>query len=160
MKHRHPLIETIVTIVCVAAVAVLTAVPSSSNAGEKNIALQDSLTVLRTAVFRYSMDHEHNHVPLMPGVLMGEIEAQLVGLSRANGSTDNLEHAEDRYYGPYLNQIPVNPVNHLQSIRSMGPEEILPVLNGTCGWVYVPATGKVYADLPGADSRRIAYLEY
>ena len=160
MKNRHPLLETLAAVVCVAAVAVLTALPSSEQVGEKNVELHDSLSVLRTAIFRFSMDHELDDMPLMPGVAVGEIEAQLVGVSRSDGSTSNPGRSEDRYYGPYLDKMPINPVNGLHSIRSMPTDYNMPVLNGSTGWVYVPATGKVYADLPGADSRGITYLEY
>jgi hypothetical protein len=160
MKNRHPLLETIAAVVCVAAIAVLTALPSSDEVGEKNVELHDSLSVLRTAIFRFSMDHELDDMPLMPGVAVGEIEAQLVGSSRSDGSTGNPDRAEDRFFGPYLDKLPVNPVSGLNSIRSMPSDYNLPVMNGSAGWVYVPATGKVYADLPGADSRGITYLEY
>ncbi|MCP4092971.1 MAG: hypothetical protein GY747_05915 [Planctomycetes bacterium] len=160
MKNRHPLIETLVAVVCVGAVAVLTALPSAEKVGEKNVELHDSLSVLRTAIFRFSMDHELDDMPLMPGVVHGDITHQLVGTSRSNGSTDAPERTEDRFFGPYLDVVPRNPVNGLQTIRSMPVEYNAPVLNGSAGWVYVPSTGKVYADLPGADTRGITYLEY
>jgi hypothetical protein len=160
MKNRHPLFETIAAVVCVAAIAVLTALPSADEVGQKNVELHDSLSVLRTAIFRFSMDHELDDMPLMPGVAVGEIESQLVGVSRSDGSTGDPARSEDRYFGPYLDQLPINPVNGMNSIRSMPSDYTSPVLNGSAGWVYVPATGKVYADLPGADTRGITYLEY
>lgn len=160
MKNRHPLLETLVAVVCVGAVAVLTALPSAEKVGEKNVELHDSLSVLRTAIFRFSMDHELDDMPLMPGVVEADITNQLVGVSRSNGSTDAPVNTEDRFFGPYLDVVPPNPVNGLQTIRSMPVEYNAPVLNGSAGWVYVPSTGKVYADLPGADTRGITYLEY
>ncbi len=160
MKNRHPLLETIAAVICVAAVAVLTALPSSEQVGEKNVELHDSLSVLRTAIFRFSMDHELDNRPLMPGVGVSQIESQLTGVSRSDGSTTNPGQTEDRFFGPYLEKLPINPVNGLNTIRSMPTDYVTPVLNGSTGWVYVPATGKVYADLPGADSRGITYLEY
>lgn len=160
MKKRHPLIETLVAVVCVGAVAVLTALPAAEKVGEKNVELHDSLSVLRTAIFRFSMDHELDDMPLMPGVVHGDITQQLVGSSRSDGSTYAPERHEDRFFGPYLDLVPRNPVNGMQSIRSMPVEYNAPVLNGSAGWVYVPSTGKVYADLPGTDQRGVSYLEY
>jgi len=161
MKQRLPLFETFAAVLAVAAVAFLTALPNSGERdGEKNVELHDSLSVLRTAVFRFSMDHEVTGSPMMPGGDNADMEQQLVGRSRGDGSTELLSDFEDRFCGPYLHHLPVNPVNGLSSVRSMPSNYTSPVLNGSCGWVYVPATGKIYADLAGADARGVAYLEY
>ncbi|MDA0668148.1 MAG: hypothetical protein O3A95_10865 [Planctomycetota bacterium] len=161
MKQRLPLFETFAAVLAVAAVAFLTALPNSGEqGGEKNVELHDGLSVLRTAVFRFSMDHEVAGSPMMPGGADVDLEQQLVGRSRGDGGTELLNDFEDRFFGPYLENLPVNPVNGLSSVRSMPPNYSSPVLNGSCGWVYVPATGKIYADLAGADARGVAYLEY
>ena len=160
MKQRLPLFETLSAVLAVAAVAFLTALPNSGEQGEKNIELHDGLSVLRTAVFRFSMDHQDQGMPMMPGRHGLDVGQQLVSRSRADGSFEAVGEFEDRYCGPYLEELPVNPVNGLASVRSMPASYSSPVLNGSAGWVYVPATGKVYADLPGADSRGVAYLEY
>lgn len=163
MKSRHPLLETLVAVACVAAAAVLTALPSSDKTGERNVDLQDSLSVMRTAVFRFSMDHEIDSQALLPGLGGEDVEQQLLGLSRTDGTTQvnaSMNGAEDRYFGPYLVDLPVNPVNGLSSVRSMPAGYTEPVLNGSAGWVYVPATGKVYADLPGADRAGVPYATY
>lgn len=160
MKKKLPLFETFAAVLAVAAVAFLTALPSSGEQGSKNVELLDSLSVLRTAVFRFSMDHESQGSPMMPGRTDLDFEAQLIGRSRSDGSTSAFESYEDRFCGPYLEDLPVNPVNGLNSVRLMPASYSDPVLNGSAGWVYVPATGKIYADLPGADDRGVAYLEY
>jgi len=160
MKQRLPLFETFAAVLAIAAVALLTALPSSGDHGEKNVELLDSLSVLRTAVFRFSMDHEIQGSPMMPGRSELNFEEQLIGRSRADGSTSALADFEDRFHGPYLQALPINPVNGLTSVRSMPESYSTPVLNGSCGWVYVPATGKLYADLAGADERGVAYLDY
>lgn len=160
MKQRLPLFETLAAVLAVAAVAFLTALPNSGEKGEKNVELLDSLSVMRTAVFRFSMDHQDQGMPMMPGRDGLDVGEQLVSRSRSDGSFDVVGEFEDRHCGPYLEDLPVNPVNGLSSIRSMPVSYSAPVLNGSAGWVYVPATGKVYADLPGVDSRGVAFLEY
>ncbi len=159
MKSRLPLFETIAAVVAVAAVAFLTALPATKASGESNVALHDSLSVLRTAVFRYSMDHQLAGSPLMPGE-GGDFLEQLTGRSRSDGRTIVQDQAEDRFFGPYLDSIPVNPVNQLNTVRVMPEGFQEPVLNGSAGWVYLPSTGEVFADLPGNDDRGIAYLTY
>jgi len=160
MNQRLPLFETFAAVLAIVAVALLTALPSSGDPGEKNVELHDSLSVLRTAVFRFSMDHEVQGSPMMPGRANLDFEEQLVGRSRSDGSTAMVNNFEDRFHGPYLQTLPSNPVNGLSSVRSMPENYSTPVLNGSCGWVYVPATGEIYADLAGADERGVAYLEY
>jgi len=159
MKQRLPLFETIAAVVAVAAVAFLTALPATKTSGEANIGLHDSLSVLRTAVFRYSMDHQVDGSPLMPGC-EGDFHDQLTGRSRSDGRTVLQDQVEDRFFGPYLESVPVNPVNQLNTVRVMPEGFRQPVLNGSAGWVYLPSTGEVYADLPGNDDRGIAYLSY
>ncbi len=160
MKQRLPLFETLAAVFAVAAVAFLTALPAASDAGQKNGALVDGLSVLRTAVFRFSMDHQAQGSPLMPGRNDQDFAAQLCERSRADGTTQSLGDFEDRYLGPYLEEIPVNPVNGKNTVRVMPEGYTTPVLNGSAGWVYVPDTGKIYADLPGTDDRGEAFLSY
>lgn len=160
MKSRLPLFETIAAVVAVCAVAFLTALPATqTSTGQANVELNDSLSVLRTAVFRYSMDHQVDGSPLHPGT-NGEFLDQLTGRSRSDGRTIRTDELEDRFFGPYLETIPANPVNGLSTVRVMPHGFDEPVLNGSSGWVYLPGTGEIFADLPGADSRGVAYLEY
>jgi hypothetical protein len=154
MGRHLPLLEAVAAVALIGAVAVLTALPGSRAAApEEHPELQDGLGVLRTAIFRFSMDHDPGGRDLlMPGADGEDISAQLIGTSSRSGSTAAGESAtgrDNRWYGPYLDAIPVNPVNGLSSIRSMPPGYLEPVFNGSAGWVYLPETGEIYPDLPG-----------
>lgn len=165
MGKHLPIFETIGAILLVAAVAVLTALPGSSGTtGEKNLELVDSLGVLRTAIFRFSMDHEEaSGSALLPGLDGADVAAQLSGRSRRDGSVTPAAAgaaADGRWYGPYLTRVPANPVNGLDTIRCMPPGYPEAVFTGSDGWVYLPHTGEIFPDLPGADARGVSYSTY
>ncbi|KAA3604917.1 MAG: hypothetical protein DWQ01_20145 [Planctomycetota bacterium] len=126
----------------------------------EEIRLKDGLSALKTAIVRFSMSHEDELGALWPGRRGADIEQQLVGRSRLDGSTLPGDHGEDRWLGPYLKRIPENPINGQATIRLMPEGVTQPVLNGTAGWVYVPATGQIYPDLPGKDRQGLPYSSY
>lgn len=154
MGRHLPLLEAVTAVALIGAVAVLTALPGTRAAEVQiNPELQDGLGVLRTAIFRFSMDHDPGgRDVLMPGRDGEDISAQLVGTSRRDGGTAFVASPtgrDNRWYGPYLDAVPVNPVNGLDTIRTMPAGYVEPVYNGSAGWVYLPETGQIFPDLPG-----------
>jgi len=160
MKKRLPLLESFAAVFAVATVAFMTALPAIQETGERNVDLQDNLSLIRTAVFRFSMDHEVDGSEVNPAQNSNDFELQILGRTRSDGSTHQRGRFEDRFFGPYLNAIPVNPVNELSSVRVMPSGISEPVFNGIAGWVYVTDTGEIFADLAGMDDRGIAFSEY
>lgn len=140
---------------------ILVALPSPGRRDGHDQELQDRLALLRAAVFRFSMDHRDAHGALYPGQAGADLVLQLTGPSRADGSTAApLSGPDDRWFGPYLRAIPVNPVNGRDSIRVLSQEAREPQARGTAGWIYLPATGRVHPDLPGADPDGTPYTRY
>ncbi|MBC8329495.1 MAG: hypothetical protein ISR76_02615 [Planctomycetes bacterium] len=159
-KNRLPLFESIAAVLAVAVVALLTALPSSGADPERDARLMDGLSLMRTSVFRFSMEHSDYQGAILPGRDGESVVEQLTGLSRNNGSTfDPLSGREDRWNGPYLRDLPVNPVNNLNTLR-LDSGSGAPVLTGSAGWVYQPTTGMVLPDLPGKDPRGVLYADY
>lgn len=165
MAKSLPILEAVGAVVLIGAVALLTALPGARvQAAEKNLDLADGLGVLRTAVFRFSMDHEDEFTrdSLLPGGEGQDIVAQLCGPSRRDGSVATVADGgfDNRWYGPYLDRIPVNPVNGLATVRVMPPGYPEAVFTGAAGWIYLPETGEIFPDLPGADARGVSYSTY
>ena len=130
-ENRLPLFESLAAVFAVSLVSLLTALPASpEKTTNSSVELHASLTELRTATFRTALANNKNAQSLQ------ELETQL---SR------------------YIDTIPKNPVNSLKTIRSMGAEYSRPILNGSAGWVYVPATGRIFPDLPGTDEKGTPY---
>lgn len=153
MGRHLPLIEAVTAVALIGAVAILTALPGTRAAEvEVHPELQDGLGVLRTAIFRFSMEHDPGgRELLMPGQDGADLTAQLLGPTRRDGGTEALAVGgrDNRWYGPYLDAVPVNPVNGHGTIRAMPAGYLEPVFNGSAGWVYVPETGEIFPDLPG-----------
>jgi len=154
MGRHLPLIESVTAVALIGAVAILTALPGTrAAAAEPHPELQDGLGVLRTAIFRFSMEHDPGgRELLMPGLDGADVTAQLLGPTRRDGATEPSAAAsgrDNRWYGPYLDAVPVNPVNGRNTIRAMPAGYLEPVFNGSAGWVYVPETGAIFPDLPG-----------
>ena len=158
--QRLPLFESLTAVAAVALVAALTAMPAGNSAEESDLQLMDQLSLMRTAIFRFSMDHSSSVGPLWPGQESELLSTQLTDRSRADGSTwKRSAGRDDRWFGPYLESVPGNPLNHRSDIRVDYSSES-PVFTGQAGWVYQPKTGTLWADLPGQDPRGILYAEY
>lgn len=168
MRQHLPLLESVAAVALVGAVAVLTALPAQpareEPAAQADVSVMDSLGLLRTAIFRFSMDHEApGGSALMPGCDGNDLVAQLTGASRRDGSTapaSSPTGRDNRWYGPYLEAIPANPRNGLSTVRAMPAGYDQPVLNGTSGWVYLIHTGEIFPDIPGVDARGVEYSTY
>lgn len=144
---RLPLLESVSTVVVLGLATVLTAVPFGPARAGRNTALADGLALIRTAVFRYEMDHAGNG---LASVADGAALAKRL-----------LGQDEPGMRAPaYLTHLPENPVNGRSTLRVAAAGQDPPLLNGSAGWVFVPATGRVLADLPGQDAAGNAYRDY
>jgi general secretion pathway protein G len=64
-------------------------------------------------------------------------------------------------YGPYLREVPTNPVNGKSSVQVLADADPFPdAADDSHGWVYKPATMTIKADCPGADSDGNTYFDY
>lgn len=168
MGKHLPLLESVAAVALVGAVAVLTALPAhraeQAPVEQRDAEVVDALGVLRTAIFRFSMEHEDAAGgALMPGRAGQDLAAQLTGTSRRNGTVHVAASAtgrDDRWFGPYLDAVPANPRNGLASIRVMPAGYAEPVLTGAAGWVYLPDVGQIFPDIPGVDARGVEYSAY
>ena len=64
-------------------------------------------------------------------------------------------------YGPYMREIPTNPINGKNSVLVLGPTDVFPNSpSDTYGWMYQPSTMTFKADCSGADDNGIYYFDY
>ena len=155
---RLPIFESIAAVFAVATIAALTALPSTGQPQDMDQQLHDGLGNLRSAVFRYSMEHSRLEGTQWPSTQ--DFEAQLTGRSRSDGTTfEPTTGREDRWFGPYLPTLPTNPYNGMSSVFFLGTEQA-PSPTGAYGWIYKESTGEIWAALPGMDSRGVLFAEY
>ena len=160
------LIELLIVVVILAAIAAIV-LPKFSNASATARAsmLADDLRITRMQISVYK--HQHRGVP--PGYPDGDIEsepteaafvAQMTLLSDADGETAPIG-TEGYDFGPYLREIPVNPVNDKRTIQVIGDEEQLPTEgDDSHGWVYQPTTLTIKSDASGQDESGKKYIDY
>jgi len=64
-------------------------------------------------------------------------------------------------YGPYLREVPDNPINGLNTVQIIANGGSLPAAgDDSHGWIYKPETLQFLADSPGLDDAGRKYFEY
>jgi general secretion pathway protein G len=168
--HRRPqafsLLEILIVLMILGILAALV-VPQFSDASNlaKESSLRDELRYLRTQIMVYRAQHGG----VAPGYPNGNpkleptnqaFAAQLTRYSNAKGQTADAASAEF-HLGPYLQRVPVNPINGSSAVRFLGSDEPFPSAPvGEEGWLYKPSTGVIAANVPGQDVQGGAYFDY
>jgi hypothetical protein len=89
-------------------------------------------------------------------------EAVIAQLTERSNLTLNTSYVEstDYPYGPYLKQIPVNPINGLNTVMVVRNNQSMPLPDGSTGWIYKPQTQEIIANVRGADDAGTFYYTY
>jgi general secretion pathway protein G len=172
MNHHHSrvargftLVEILVVTIILGVLAAMV-VPKFSNAQSvaKASALKNELRHFRTQAMVYRAQHgvSPGHPggnPAMPPDI-ATLADQLTKYTNAKGEVSPVISKEFRY-GPYMTQLPVNPINQSSEILFIGANEPLPSSPvGNYGWIYQPATTTIIANASGADELGIAFFDY
>ena len=62
--------------------------------------------------------------------------------------------------GPYLERMPTNPINDLDTVRFYSGADFPGAPTGAAGWIVDPASGRVVADVAGNDDNGKAWISY
>ena len=139
MANQHlPLLESGALAAAVVLTASLAALPTFGSGSESDQGIQDGLSLLRGALFRLELEAGSE---------------TLVAIE--DGAT-----LASRLAPRHLAAIPENPVNQMATVRVMPKGWRRPVFNGTSGWVFVPDTSEIRANLIGLDAGGKPYAEY
>jgi prepilin-type N-terminal cleavage/methylation domain-containing protein len=136
-------------LIVVAILGILAAVilPEYRNYTQKarESAAKESLQMLRTAIERYAL--QHNGIP--PGYPND--------IPTAPHSLIFVWHMRNNY----LNEIPKNPFNSLQTVKVLQNNESFPESpSGDTGWIYKAATKTIRLNSAGTDSQGMEYYTY
>jgi len=155
-RAAFTLIEILIVVVILGIVAAIV-VPRMSDfstvANETN--LKENLSKIRVHLQVYRNQHAGFPDP-------SHLADQLTKFTDFHGNTAAGRSTQYRY-GPYLEQMPPNPISKLASIRvASAPGEAAPPGDADAGWWYNPMTGIFCADLTPAhvDSDGVPYLTY
>ncbi len=165
-KSGFTLIEILIVVVLLGIMAAMV-IPKFSNAAaesRENMLLED-LRILKAQVGVYRA--QHWDVP--PGYADGDTSnapteadfvAQLTLFTDENGAT-NAVQTDQFKYGPYMREIPDNPINGLSSVEIIPDGGALPgVGDDSHGWIYRPEDLTVLNDAAGTDSNGEDYYNY
>jgi general secretion pathway protein G len=159
------LMEVLIVVVVVGLLATLV-IPkfSAANQQTRQNSLKDELQYLRTQIMVYKAQHEE--VP--PGYPCGDpmalptMEDFAAQMTQHSNILCNLsEKVSPAYpYGPYLRELPVDPMNSLSTIVMVGNNEPMPTPDGRTGWIYKAQTQELIANVKGKDDSGIPYRNY
>ncbi|HUB25493.1 MAG TPA: type II secretion system protein [Tepidisphaeraceae bacterium] len=164
-RRAFTLIEILIVVVILSILATIV-IPKFSHATEtaKQNTLKDALRFLRTQIIVYRAQH----LDVAPGYPPGSSAAPA---TQANFLNEMLQYTDadgynnatytDRYqFGPYLAQMPNNPINNLNTIMIVADGAAFPTPDGTTGFIYQPQTETIEPNLVGTDTDGIAYSSY
>lgn len=145
-KRAFSLVELVIVIVIISILAAMAVPRLSRGSGDADeAALAANLYTVRTAILRYSIEHNGRY----PGAEGGDVAAQLTQYSDRNGAVSATRSSTYKY-GPYLVAIPPCPIgdhDNPTGIRidtTNSPPK--PVPSDGNGWVYNPNTGEFCAN--------------
>lgn len=131
----------------------------------KESSAKDNLRILRTTIERYAIDHNGSH----PGYLNGDTSIppienyfmlhMLYYSDKIGNSSAAINPAYP--YGPYLNEIPVNPFNDSNRVWIILDGDSFPTdPPDNYGWCYKPQTKELKISTKGTDSEGNEIYDY
>ena len=172
------LIELLIVVIIIAILAAI-AIPQFSNSSgdAQESASIANLTTMRSAIELYRVQHKNNYPSKTAstggvaasctaaggtlGTSAKDLEQafidQLTGYSNAEGATCTRPHT-DFPFGPYLREIPKEPIKNLATV-AMVPAATNPTVE-TGGWVFSNVIGKFYMNSKAAGRDGRLYYEH
>ncbi len=151
-KRGFTLVEILIVVVILGILAAIV-IPQFTQASTeaKTNSLQSDLQSLRSQIELYKCQHNNDAVPIPEYVASPGPETwnQMVFVTDRDGAitteTNKKVRSGNFVCGPYLERVPENPFNGLNTIKAVTDR---PTAKGddTTGWVYIEATGEIYAN--------------
>lgn len=163
------LVELIIVILIIGILAAIV-MPRFTSASQTaaGAALMQDLRYIRTQIQVYAS--QHHSTP--PGYPNGDMSAspsesvflaQMLNPTSADGQVGTSNSPIFRF-GPYLAEMPRNPVNQESLIKVLGNGELMPPTPPTgptsFGWIYKPSTAEFRPYVPGQDENGTYFYDY
>jgi general secretion pathway protein G len=138
-RNAFTLIEVLIVVIIMAVLAA-TIIPqfTTSTKDAKVSSLRFNMHTLRSQIELYKAQHNGNYPPVSDNTI-----PNLTQKTNAAGTPGT---GTDYPYGPYVDQIPPNPMNGLNTVRSVSLNGAKPTSGSGGGWQYDPSTGAIWPD--------------
>lgn len=164
-RNAFTLVEILIVVIILGILASIV-IPQFSNATStaRQNTLKDELRYLRTQIVVYNAQHL-DVSPGYPGGVPTATPTSADFLSQMTQYTDqygngNATYSDTYQFGPYLSQMPINPVNNLSTLTVIANGGSIPTADGTTGFYYVPQTQTIEPNLVGNDLDGVPYSSY
>jgi general secretion pathway protein G len=158
------LVEILIVVIILGILAAIV-LPQFSNASQtaRENTLKDELRYLRTQITVYYAQHLDTP-PGYPGGNFSQTPTSTDFLDQMSMYTDehgntNTSFSNVYQFGPYLSQMPIDPVNSINTVEISTTSAAL-TADGTTGFIYQPATQTIIANLTGTDTNGVPYASY
>ncbi|MBN1973578.1 MAG: prepilin-type N-terminal cleavage/methylation domain-containing protein [Sedimentisphaerales bacterium] len=167
-KHNISAFTLVEILIVVVILGILAAVVIPFASGSVLSSQESSLGIDLQLLKRFALIYKIHHLDVTPGYTDGAGSAvdeqtfvnQATLASNDAGQTAAVGTAGYER-GPYMQMIPVNPLNKLRTVQMIGDGESFPTDgDNSHGWVYKASTGEVRADSPGTDKNGTRYYDY
>jgi len=148
-KRGFTLVEILIVVVILGILAAIV-IPQFTQASTeaRTNSLMSDLQTLRSQIELYKVQHNDN-----PPSFANFIPLMVYCSSQEAGTSTSKERVDPFLLGPYLERIPDNPFNHLNTIRDItDPCQAGTAGDSSCGWAYVEETGEIRADDSAANA--------
>jgi prepilin-type N-terminal cleavage/methylation domain-containing protein len=160
------LVEILIVVVLLGVLAlVILPMVSGSVISARESAIAQDLHMLRRYVLIYTAQHRE----VAPGYPNGDrtqapteqaFVEQTTMASNPSGQTAAVG-TPGFERGPYLMKLPVNPLNHKDTVQMLADGDAFPADgDDSHGWIYKPATSEVRADCGASDENGKRYYDY
>ncbi len=163
-RRAFTLVEILIVVVILGILAAIV-VPQFTDAAKsaRQNTMREDLRFMRTQISVYIAEHSGSKPGYPPGSSTGATEQWFIDqMTNPTDLKGNIGAQSDgtHRFGPYLSQIPENPMNSLDTIRIVGSGAFPTEAQGTHGWIYQPSTGAFASDMTGADENKVDYIDY
>lgn len=161
------LIEILIVVVILGILAAIV-IPQFSNASHsaRENTLKDELRYMRTQIIVFKA--QHRDVP--PGYPNGDVRGTpthddfVSQMTRHTSERCRVNNAASAQYpfGPYLQKLPINPLNSKSAVKVIGNGQAMPTTyqGADYGWIYKPETQEFLANSDMVDSNGVSYMQY
>jgi len=167
IRAGFTLVEILIVVIILGILAAIV-IPNFTNATQltRENTLHDELRFLRSQIQIYAAQHTDT----APGYPVGgpgqgaptftDFVNQMTEYTQNDGGSSSTE-SNTYEYGPYLSQMPANPVNGLSTFTVVADGASFPTTaDGTTGFIYQPQTMQLEPNIPGNDSAGEPFISY